>query len=92
MGPAHGLDGTGQAPLVMQLLEDLVRGKVFTHKEIEKGPATTGCPLSKSLLQPLWAWKMSGKPGALIRSFAALLRDLFRAPHKQNSRFGGGVT
>ncbi|OLP82847.1 hypothetical protein AK812_SmicGene36467 [Symbiodinium microadriaticum] len=49
VGPAHGLDGTGQAPLVMQLLEDLVRGKVFTHKEIEKGPAThaseAGCPM-----------------------------------------------
>ncbi|CAE7351464.1 unnamed protein product [Symbiodinium necroappetens] len=33
----------------MQLLEDLVRGKVFTHKEIEKGPAThaseAGCPM-----------------------------------------------
>ena len=87
---AYGPDG-------MQLLEDLIRRKVFTHKEIEKGLgrlqwATTCCPLTESLLQSCWAWKMAcetaDKPGSLIHSFAALLRELFRAPHKQNSPFG----
>ena len=64
-------------------------GQGLHHKETEKGLgrlqwATTCCPLTKSLLRPLWAWKMacktSGKPGALIRSFAALFSELFSLP------------
>ena len=83
--------------LVMQLLEDLVQSKVFTCKEIEEwagNKTPEGHDLPTRSPNPcsnlLWAWNMacktSGKPGALIRSFAALLRELFRA---QNSVCGG---
>ena len=50
--------------LVMKILDDLEEGKVFTSKAIEKALgriqwATTCCPATKSLMQPLWAWKQA---------------------------------
>ncbi|CAE7938782.1 unnamed protein product [Symbiodinium necroappetens] len=82
--------------LVMKILEDLEEGKVFTSKAIEKGLgriqwATTCCPATKSLMQPLWAWKQacitSGKPGKVIQALASLLKRLFEEPHAQISPF-----
>eukprot|EP00438_Fugacium_kawagutii_P034644 Skav215975 [mRNA] locus=scaffold1158:60855:68030:- [translate_table: standard] len=50
--------------IVMELLSQLIEDKVFTAKEIEKALgriqwATAVCPLTKSLMQPSWAWKMA---------------------------------
>ena len=82
--------------LVMKILEDLEEGKVFTSKAIEKGLgriqwATTCCPATKSLMQPLWAWKQacitSGKPGKVIQALASLLKRLFEESHAQISPF-----
>ncbi|CAE7937086.1 unnamed protein product [Symbiodinium sp. KB8] len=82
--------------LVMKILEDLEEGKVFTSKAIEKALgriqwATTCCPATKSLMQPLWAWKQacitSGKPGKVIQALASLLKRLFEEPHAQISPF-----
>ena len=49
---------------VMELLEELANGSPMSAKAIEKAMgriqwATACCPLTKSLLQPLWAWKMA---------------------------------
>eukprot|EP00435_Cladocopium_sp_Y103_P069283 s192_g33.t1 len=49
--------------LVMALLDRLIQGDSLTHKEIEKALGrvqwgTAVCPLTKSLLQPFWAWKV----------------------------------
>ena len=49
------------------------------------------CPLTKSLLQPLWAWKMAvrtmGHPPKVVRMLAALLKELFTHPFEQYSPF-----
>ena len=82
--------------LVMQLLDRLAAGEVFTLKDLEKGMgrlqwATSACPLTKPLLQPLWQWKgavkSSGKPNHLIRTFAKMLRLLFHEPYTQSTPF-----
>ena len=71
--------------LVMKILDDLEEGKVFTSKAIEKALgriqwATTCCPATKSLMQPLWAWKQacltSGKPGKVIQALASLFKQV----------------
>ena len=54
--------------LVMEVLQIMVEGQAMHAKEIEGRIqwATSACPLAKSMLQPLWAWKMAtttvGKP------------------------------
>ena len=57
--------------LVTQLLDRLAAREVFTLKDLEKGMgrlqwATSACPLTKPLLQPLWQWK-----GAVKSSLAS---------------------
>ena len=82
--------------LVLQLLDKLAAGEVFTLKDLEKGMgrlqwATSACPLTKPLLQPLWQWKgavkSSGRPNHLIRVFAKMLRLLFQEPYTQPTPF-----
>ena len=74
---------------VMELLEELANGSPMSAKAIEKAMgriqwATACCPLTKSLLQPLWAWKMAvktmGHPPKVVRMLAALLKELFTHP------------
>ena len=81
---------------VLELLEKLAAGEVFTLRDLEKGMgrlqwATSACPLTKPLLQPLWQWKgavkTSGKPNHLIRTFAKMLRFLFQEPYAQSTPF-----
>ena len=48
--------------LVMEVLQIMVEGQAMHLKDIEKALgriqwATAACPLAKSMLQPLWAWK-----------------------------------
>ena len=50
--------------LVMEVLQIMVEGQAMHLKDIEKALgriqwATAACPLAKSMLQPLWAWKMA---------------------------------
>eukprot|EP00438_Fugacium_kawagutii_P020964 Skav207094 [mRNA] locus=scaffold1067:183445:184170:- [translate_table: standard] len=80
----------------MELLTQLIEDKVFTAKEIEKALgriqwATAVCPLTKSLMQPFWAWKMavtsSGRPPKFVRLLALLLQHLFTRPYKQLSPY-----
>eukprot|EP00438_Fugacium_kawagutii_P002013 Skav208930 [mRNA] locus=scaffold787:204648:215139:- [translate_table: standard] len=82
--------------IVMELLTQLIEDKVFTAKEIEKALgriqwATAVCPLTKSLMQPFWAWKMavtsSGRPPKFVRLLALLLQHLFTRPYKQLSPY-----
>ena len=53
--------------------------------------ATAACPLAKSMLQPLWAWKMAtttvGKPPKVVRMLAFMLRFLFNTPFVQYSPY-----
>ena len=65
-------------------------------KDIEKALgriqwATAACPLAKSMLQPLWAWKMAtttvGKPPKVVRMLAFMLRFLFNTPFVQYSPY-----
>ena len=81
---------------VMELLEELANGSPMSAKAIEKAMgriqwATACCPLTKSLLQPLWAWKMAvrtmGHPPKVVRLLAALLKELFTRPFEQYSPF-----
>ena len=81
---------TDKNSLVINLLDKLAAGDVFTLKDLEKGMgrlqwATSACPLTKPLLQPLWQWKgvlrSSGRPNHLIRVFARMLRLLFQEPY-----------
>ena len=83
---------TDKNSLVLNLLDKLAAGDVFTLKDLEKGMgrlqwATSACPLTKPLLQPLWQWKgvlrSSGRPNHLIRVFARMLRLLFQEPYVQ---------
>ena len=77
----------------MQLLDRLAAGEVFTLKDLEKGMgrlqwATSACPLTKPLLQPLWQWKgavkSSGKPPLLrcydFSSMSPVLNPLLLHP------------
>ena len=57
--------------LVLEILDQLVQDQAFSAKAIERARgriqwATAVCPLTKSLLQPFWAWKSavtsSGSP------------------------------
>ena len=82
--------------IVMSLLDKLIQNEVFSAKDIERALgriqwATAVCPLTKSLMQPFWAWKMavttSGKPPKTVRLLALLLRHLFQVPYKQLSPF-----
>ena len=81
---------------VMELLEELSNGSPMSAKAIEKAMgriqwATACCPLTKSLLQPLWAWKMAvntmGHPPKVVRMLAALLKEPFTHPFEQYSPF-----
>ena len=83
---------TDKNSLVINLLDKLAAGDVFTLKDLEKGMgrlqwATSACPLTKPLLQPLWQWKgvlrSSGRPNHLLRVFARMLRLLFQEPYVQ---------
>ena len=52
---------------VAAVLEDLINGVAMSAKAIEKARgriqwATACCPLTKSMLQPFWAWKNNGTP------------------------------
>ena len=68
--------------LVMEVLQIMVEGQAMHLKDIEKALgriqwATAACPLAKSMLQPLWAWKMAtttvGKPPKVVRMLAFML-------------------
>ena len=81
---------------VMELLEELANGAPMSAKAIEKAMgriqwATACCPLTKSMLQPLWAWKMAvrtmGHPPKVVRMLASLLKELFTHPFEQYSPF-----
>ena len=81
---------------VMELLEELANGSPMSAKAIEKAMgriqwATACCPLTKSMLQPLWAWKMAvrtmGHPPKVVRMLASLLKELFTHPFEQYSPF-----
>ena len=78
--------------LVMEVLQTMVEGQAMHSKDIEKALnriqwATAACPLAKSMLQPLWAWKMAtttvGKPPKVVRMLAFMLRFLFNTPFVQ---------
>lgn len=82
--------------IVNDLLTKLIANETFTAKDIEKALgriqwATAVCPLTKSLMQPFWAWKMavtsSGRPPKVVRLLALLLRHLFTTPYKQLSPY-----
>ena len=64
----RSIPGSGSAApkhiKVMELLEELANGSPMSAKAIEKAMgriqwATACCPLTKSMLQPPWAWKMA---------------------------------
>ena len=82
--------------LVLEVLELLIQNTVMTAKAIEKALgrlqwATAVCPMTKSLLQPFWAWKMavtsSGRPPKTVRLLALLLKELFTIPYRQLSPY-----
>ena len=82
--------------LVLEILDHLIQDQVFSAKSIERALgriqwATAVCPLTKSLLQPFWAWKSavtsSGKPPKLVRLLAVLLKELFTKPYRQLSPY-----
>ena len=82
--------------LVMEVLQIMVEGQAMHSKDIEKALgriqwATAACPLAKSMLQPLWAWKMAtttvGKPPKVVRMLAFMLRFLFNTPFVQYSPY-----
>ena len=82
--------------LVMEVLQIMVEGQAMHLKDIEKALgriqwATAACPLAKSMLQPLWAWKMAtttvGKPPKVVRMLAFMLRFLFNTPFVQYSPY-----
>eukprot|EP00438_Fugacium_kawagutii_P026476 Skav202787 [mRNA] locus=scaffold326:557621:558709:+ [translate_table: standard] len=88
--------GPGKQEVVMALLEDLAAGKAFTSKEIEKALgriswATTICPMTRSFLQPFWAWKVAcktkGCPAKIIRHLASLLLAIFSKPFTHPSPY-----
>lgn len=69
--------------LVLEVLELLIQNTAMTTKSIESLGrlqwAIAVCPLTKSLLQPSWAWKM----GLL----ALLMKELFTIPYQQLSPY-----
>ena len=80
----------------MEVLQIMVEGQAMHSKDIEKALgriqwATAACPLAKSMLQPLWAWKMAtttvGKPPKVVRMLAFMLRFLFNTPFVQYSPY-----
>ena len=82
--------------LALEVLELLIQNTVMTTKAIEKALgrlqwATAVCPMTKSLLQPFWAWKMavtsSGRPPKTVRLLALLLKELFTIPYRQLSPY-----
>ena len=82
--------------LVMEVLQTMVEGQAMHSNDIEKALgriqwATAACPLAKSMLQPLWAWKMAtttvGKPPKVVRMLAFMLRFLFNTPFVQYSPY-----
>eukprot|EP00438_Fugacium_kawagutii_P015464 Skav202294 [mRNA] locus=scaffold3364:93057:93971:- [translate_table: standard] len=81
--------GPGKHEVVIALLQQLAAGTAFTSKEIEKALgriswATTICPMTRSFLQPFWAWKVAcktkGSPAKIIRHLASLLLAIFAKP------------
>ena len=81
---------------IKELLEELANGSPMSAKAIEKATgriqwATACCPLTKSMLQPVWAWKMAvrtmGHPPKVVRMLASLLKELFTHPFEQYSPF-----
>ena len=78
--------------LVMEVLQTMVQGQATHSKDIEKvWVASNGRLLAKSMLQPLWAWKMAtttvGKPPKVVRMLAFMLRFLFNTPFVQYSPY-----
>ena len=82
--------------LVMEVLQTMVEGQAMHSKDMKKALgriqwATAACPLAKSMLQPLWAWKMptttAGKPPKVVRMLAFMLRFLFNTPFVQYSPY-----
>eukprot|EP00438_Fugacium_kawagutii_P006577 Skav231730 [mRNA] locus=scaffold2515:329814:332360:+ [translate_table: standard] len=80
--------GTMETRNIMALLQQAA-GAAFAAKEIEKALgriswATTICPMTRSFLQPLWAWKVAckikGCPAKIIRRLASLLLTIFSKP------------
>eukprot|EP00438_Fugacium_kawagutii_P002864 Skav216272 [mRNA] locus=scaffold1544:135491:148197:- [translate_table: standard] len=81
--------GPDKHAVVISLLQQLAAGTAFTSKEIEKALgriswATTICPMTRSFLQPFWAWKVAcktkGSPAKIIRHLASLLLAIFAKP------------
>eukprot|EP00438_Fugacium_kawagutii_P035968 Skav233261 [mRNA] locus=scaffold2371:114414:115298:- [translate_table: standard] len=81
--------GPGKHEVVTALLQQLAAGTAFTSKEIEKALgriswATTVCPMTRSFLQPFWAWKVACKTkgclAKIIRRLASLLLAIFSKP------------
>ena len=75
--------------LALEVLELLIQNTVMTTKAIEKALgrlqwATAVCPMTKSLLQPFWAWKMavtsSGRPPKTVRLLALLFKGALHHP------------
>ena len=92
---SHGM-AANKHILVMEVLQIMVEGQAMHSKDIEKALgriqwATAACPLAKSMLQPLWAWKMAtttvGKPPKVVRMLAFMLRFLFNTPFVQYSPY-----
>ena len=92
----RGLPDRASAQDAPQVLQTMVEGQAMHSKDIEKALgriqwATAACPLAKSMLQPLWAWKMAtttvGKPPKVVRMLAFMLRFLFNTPFVQYSPY-----
>ena len=89
---------------VTEMLELLIQNTNMTAKAIERALgrlqwATAVCPLTKSLMQKFWAWKMavtvtssspfpsSGRPPKKVRLLALLMKELFTTPYGQLSPY-----
>ena len=87
----HVLMAANKHILVMEVLQTMVEGQAMHSKDIEKALGRIQCPLAKSMLQPLWAWKMAtttvGKPPKVVRMLAFMLRFLFNTPFVQYSPY-----
>lgn len=90
--------------VVIDFLRRLARGDCFTAKGIEKALgriswATAICQMTRSFLQPFWAWKVAcaakGCPGKTIRRLCLLLLAIFSkpfihpSPHTVHSKWWG---
>ena len=83
------------------LLELLIQNTAVTSKAIERALgrlqwATAVCPLTKSLMQPFWAWKMavtsSSQPPKPVRLLALLMKEFFTIPYCQFSTLSARIS